>query len=280
MTFVAALILALGLATAADAGAPSGGASPANLPYGPTVGVDEHPGAQLPLDLTFIDRAGRQVGLRELVDRTAPTLLVLAYFRCPLLCDQIVGTLARSLPQTRVAAGADYRALIVSFDPRDTPKDAAAKANTLLAPLSAFERAHWRFVTDDHGSAARLARAVGFRYRFDPGTDQYAHPAVAIAISPGGRVARYLYGVSFPPDLLAPALHDAAAGQARPSVNRILLICALFLPSLRRHATAVAWILRGGTSLAFGALALSLVVLVRRRRPGGPAGHHRGHGDA
>jgi protein SCO1/2 len=204
------------------------------------------------------------VPLSDLLDHTVPTVLVLAYFRCPVLCDQIIGALVRSLPATRTDTGLDYRALIVSFDPRDTPKDAVAKAATLLGPLSTFERAHWQFVVDDRGSAARLAEAVGFRYRFDPSTGMFAHPAVAVAISPDGRIARYLYGVSFPPDVVAPALRDAARGQAQGSLNRILLTCALYIPSLRHHAAAVAWVLRGGTLLAFGALALSLVVMVRR----------------
>jgi protein SCO1/2 len=229
------------------------------------VGVDEHPGARLPAALTFVDRDGRHVPLRDLLDRTVPTVLVLAYFRCPGLCDQIIGALVHSLPVMRTDTGEDYRALVVSFDPRDTPKDAVAKAGTLLGPLSAFERAHWRFVVDDRGSAARLAAAVGFRYRLDESTGMYAHPAVAVAISPDGRIARYLYGVSFPPDVVAPALQEAARGQAHGSLNRILLTCALYIPSLRHHAAAVAWVLRGGTLLAFGALALSIVVMVRRQ---------------
>ena len=256
-----AVVLVLSVALSAVASAQAPVASPTA-----GIGVDEHPGAQVPLALTFVDRDGRRVTLRDVLDPSVPTVLVLAYFRCPMLCDQIVGALARSLPAMRTSTGIDYRALIVSFDPRDTPADARAKAAALLAPLSGSERAHWPFVTDDHGSAARLADAVGFRYRFDRTTDQYAHPAVAIALSPRGRVSRYVYGVSFPTDVLAPALTDAAAGQSHASLNRILLTCFLYLPSLRRHATAVAWVLRGGTSLAFGALALSLVALVRRQR--------------
>lgn len=275
-TAVLVLLLAAAPALASGTAPPSsdGGStavSPPSVPgqtasFAASIGVDEHPGAQLPLALRFLDVDGHEVAVRDLLDRSVPTLLVLAYFRCPMLCDQIIGALARSLPEMRTSTGVDYRVLVVSFDPRDTPADARAKAGALLAPLSAFERAHWRFVTDDYGSAARLADAVGFRYRFDPRTDQYAHPAVAIALSPGGRISRYVYGVSFPTDVLAPALTDAAAGRAHTSLNRILLTCFLYLPSLRRHAAAVAWVLRGGTSLAFGALALSLVALVRRQR--------------
>ncbi|HVZ23630.1 MAG TPA: hypothetical protein VG871_21300 [Vicinamibacterales bacterium] len=239
------------------------GADPAKTP----VGVDEHPGAQLPAGLTFVDADGSRVTLKQLLDPKAPTVLVLAYFRCPMLCDQIIGALAKSLPQMRTSTGVDYRALVVSFDPRDTATDAAAKAHALVGSLSPFERAHWHFVVDDHGSSARLAKAVGFNYRFNTATGMYAHPAVAMALSPDGRISRYLYGVSFPPEVVAPALRDAANGRAKGSLERILLTCALYIPSLRAHAGAVAWVLRGGTSLVFLGLAASLVVLVRRQRP-------------
>jgi protein SCO1/2 len=231
------------------------------------VGVDEHPGARVPAGLTFRDRDGSRVTLQQLLDPKVPTVLVLAYFRCPMLCDQIIGSLAASMPAMRTSTGIDYRALVVSFDPRDTPQDAGAKADALVGSMSTFERAHWHFVVDDHGSSARLAAAVGFKYRFDTATGMYAHPAVAMALSPDGRISRYLYGVSFPPELLAPALRDAANGHATGSLERILLTCALALPSLRAHAGAVRWVLRGGTSLAFLGLAASLVVLVRRQRP-------------
>jgi len=247
-------------------------AAPAGAAGRETVGVDEHPGAAVPAGLSFRDVDGAQVHWSSLIDRSAPTVLVLAYFRCALLCDQVIASLSRSLPAARVATGQDYRAVVVSFDPRDTPGDAVEKERTVLGTLPAFERARWRFAVDDDGSAAQLAAAVGFRYRFDRASDQYAHPAVAILLSPSGRISRYLYGAAFAPEVLAPALRDAAGGRARASVERILLTCFHYVPSLRAHAAAVAWVLRGGTSALFIALAGTLVILVRRQRAG------EGHG--
>src|SRR5690348_18133563 len=49
----------------------------------------------------------------------------------------------------------------------------------------------------DQASIRALAGAVGFRYVYDPRSEQFAHPAVAIVLTPDGRVSRYLYGVSF-----------------------------------------------------------------------------------
>ncbi len=231
----------------------------------PAVGVDEHFGEQVPLDATVRDGDGQRVPLRAILDPSATTLLVLAYFRCPLLCDQIVGGLASSVPAARVAAGRDYRVLVVSFDPRDTPADATEKSHQLLRQLGPFERARWHFVVDDAGSAAAIAARVGFRYRYDSPSGQYAHPAVVIALTPGGRISRYLYGVSFPPEVIAAALDDAAGGRAVPTLQHILLTCFQYVPALRQHAAAVAWILRGGTLLLFGLLGLTIVLLIRRQ---------------
>jgi len=248
-------------------------AAPAAAATAP-VGVDEHLGARVPLDAVVRDSDGAERRLRELVDPSVPTLLVLAYFRCPLLCDQVVGGLASTVPAARVASGVDYRVLVVSFDPRDAAADAAAKTRELLASLSAFEKARWHLVVDDRGSAAAIAASVGFRYRYDAPSGQYAHPAVALVLTPDGRVSRYLYGVSFPSDVIAAALRDAAGGRAVPTLEHVLLTCFQYVPALRRHAAAVAWILRGGTLLLFALLAATLVLLVRRQRHRLGAPHH------
>lgn len=229
-------------------------------------GVDERPGSEVPLTATVTVDDGRRVALRELLDRRTPTLLVLAYFRCPMLCDQIIGSLVRTLPAMRIATGRDYRVLVLSIDPKDTPATATEKGNEMLGPLASFERARWHFAIGDRGSAKRIADAVGFRYQYDAATDQFAHPAVVIALTTSGRVARYVYGVTFPPEVLASAVGDAAAGRELRTIDRVLLTCFHYVPSLRRHAAAVAWVLRGGTSLLFAAVGLSLVLLVRRQR--------------
>ena len=58
----------------------------------------------------------------------------------------------------------------------------------------------------------RLADTVGFKYVYDPKSKQYAHPAGLVVVTPGGRLARYIYGVDFPANNLRFALLDATAG--------------------------------------------------------------------
>src|SRR5262249_27897512 len=48
------------------------------------VGVDEHLGAEIPLDAVFRDEHGRQVQLRQYFDGRRPVVLDLYYDRCPM----------------------------------------------------------------------------------------------------------------------------------------------------------------------------------------------------
>ena len=52
-------------------------------------GITQRLGEQVPLDLPFRDETGRPVQLRDLFDGK-PVILVLAYYRCPKLCNQVL----------------------------------------------------------------------------------------------------------------------------------------------------------------------------------------------
>jgi len=236
------------------------------------VGVDEHRGAVVPLDAPVRDESGRSTSLRRVVDGTTPIVLVLAYYSCPMLCDRVLTGLATSLRDARLSFGADYRVVAISFDPRDTPEVARAKSDELLASLSAFEQARWRLLVDDRGSAAAIARAVGVKYSFDEPSGQYSHAAVVVVLSPAGRVAQYLYGITFTPATLSTALDEARTGRQPTTVERVLVRCFQYVPSLQRHAKFVAGFLRIGTLATFLALTATVVWLVRRQQhPGSGA---------
>src|SRR5690348_5984618 len=60
------------------------------------VGIDQRLDAQLPLDLSFLDESGRPVHLRDYFD-SRPVVLVFAYYRCPMLCTQVLNGLVKSM---------------------------------------------------------------------------------------------------------------------------------------------------------------------------------------
>jgi protein SCO1/2 len=60
------------------------------------VGFDQRLDEQVPLDLAFRDEDDRPVRLGDYFgDR--PVILVLAYFKCPMLCTQVLNGLVRAM---------------------------------------------------------------------------------------------------------------------------------------------------------------------------------------
>ena len=240
------------------------------------VDIEENLGARVPSDLVFTDAAGKRVRLGDLFDGARPVVLVLAYYRCPMLCDLVLGGISRALRELRWTAGREYRGITVSIDPKDRPAAAGLKQTKVLQAVGQTgpeAAAGWPFLVGDEASIHALAGAVGFRYVYDPRSEQFAHPAVAIVLTPDGRVSRYLYGVSFRLLDLRLALTEAARGRVGTIVDRLLLTCFRYDPSARRYGFYVSAVLKGGASLSLLALGLFLVSVwrrdARRARSGG-----------
>src|SRR6476659_2697432 len=72
------------------------------------VGIDQRLDVQIPLDLTFQDENGKAVRLRDYFD-SRPVILVLAYYRCPMLCTQVLNGLVKSMLEMDLELGKQYR---------------------------------------------------------------------------------------------------------------------------------------------------------------------------
>jgi protein SCO1/2 len=229
------------------------------------VDIDEHLGQALPAGLRFTDETGRAVRLGDYFADGKPVVLVLAYFRCPMLCDLVLRGIADSLQRQRLVLGRDYRALTVSIDPKDKPPEAALKQHGLLQAFGDLDAARsWPFLTGAATSIKPLADRLGFEYAYDPKSDQYAHPACVFVITPDGRIARYLYGVKFRPLDVRLALDEAARGKIGGIVDRVLLTCFRYDPATRRYGWYVRGILRGGAALTLLLVGGGLTLLWRR----------------
>ncbi|MBZ0237066.1 MAG: SCO family protein, partial [Deltaproteobacteria bacterium] len=172
-----------------------------------SVGVDENPGARVPAELRFVDAQGARVTLGDALGGDAPAVLVLAYARCTLLCNVVLANLAsavRGLDRERGREpGRDVRLVIVDLDERVRPAEAAKKQATLLAEAGLpGEPARWPYLAGEGDSVARLAAVLGFRFAWDPRTQQYVHPAVVFVLTPDRRISRYLYGIELAPATL------------------------------------------------------------------------------
>lgn len=217
------------------------------------IGVDEHLGEKIPLeDLTFVSDSGDTTGFAAFFNAGKPIVLTLYYSDCPMLCSLVLTGLQKAVSDVGFIPGVDYRLLTVSIDPRQTVQQSSAGRERFGSDLPAGSTADaWRFFTGDSINIARLTNATGFRYFYVEERAEYAHPALAIILSPDGTISRYLYGIEFKSSDLRLALLEAAEGKIGSTVDRILLYCYHYDPNAKGFVLMAGQIMKlgGGVTL-------------------------------
>ena len=231
------------------------------------IDVIENLGQHIPKGLALQDGHGNAVAVDSVLNQGKPVLVTMGYFRCPLLCNLVHEGLAKGLKSADLLPGRDFLGLAISIDPKENPKSAVTNQRRLLRALGEPPEASWPFLMPIPGQAgpeARLAEAVGFRYKFDEKSNQFAHAAAAFVLTPDGKISRYLYGVEFKPRDLRFALVEASGGRVGTTLDRILLTCFKYDPMTQSYTPFVFGFVRIGALLSFAALAGLLAVLWRR----------------
>ena len=233
------------------------------------VGVDEKPDAMLPPGLTFTDQDGKAVKLGDFFADKKPVLLSLNYYLCPMLCPVTFANLTRTIGGMKgLAPGRDFKVLVVSVNPDETPELAKEKAKETYKMVSAPDpESWWRFLLGKQESIDALTKAVGFRFKKLDAIN-IAHPSVLIVLTPEGRVSRYLYGIEHTPGDLRLAVIEAADGKvgASEALNRVLLFCYHYDPVGRKYALAATNIMKGAGVLVLAGLGVMAFFMLRHER--------------
>ncbi|MDB5307764.1 MAG: hypothetical protein JWO38_1966 [Gemmataceae bacterium] len=279
------LVLVLGLAApaaAVDGLAPRPGEG--RRPGNPGVRIDEKLGEQVPLDLTFRGEDGADITLGECVGGK-PTVLVLAYYRCPMNCTDVLNGLVaamREMPADFSAGGA-FNVVTVSFDEREQPGLAQEKRKSYLAEYGRpGAEAGWHFLTGRKESIRRLTDAVGFRYVYDKVYKEYDHLSGIIVLRPNGQVFRYFYGIGYGGDkeirydtetgftigktTLKMSLVEASDGKVGSLLDKLALRCFRFDHLEQKYSLNVLLAVRAGGILTVVLLAAAVTYFVRRER--------------
>ncbi len=232
------------------------------------VGVEEHAGQAVDLNLEFTAENGYPVQLGSFFRQGRPVILDLVYYSCPMLCNLVLNSQTSAMRELPWTAGKEYEVVTISIDPSETFELARQKKATYLA---SYDRpaTGWHFLTDLDGNAKRLADQVGFHYTYDPSTRQFAHQAAIMILTPDGRVSRYLYGIDFHPFDLRLALTEASQGKFSLSVDRLLLFCYHYDPQARGYVLYATELMRAGGVLVMVGLGLFLWRMWRRERVAG-----------
>jgi protein SCO1/2 len=224
------------------------------------VQVIEHLGDTLPMDLKFTNDKGEPVTLRQLINK--PTILSFVYFDCPGLCSPLLEGVGSVIKKSDMVLGKDYQVITFSFNFRDTPEKAKEKKKRFVERYSAGDGDGWIFLTTDSATIYEITHATGFITKavgFD-----FIHPSAIIAVSPQGKITRYLYGISFLPMDVKLAIAEANEGKARPTIQKIMLMCYSYDKDNQRFGLDVTKII--GTVIAFFLLLFIIIYLIRPRK--------------
>src|SRR5450759_32846 len=204
------------------------------------VGIDQRLDQQVSRDLMFKDEAGRDLPLSPFFQRGKPVILAPVYYRCPMLCTQILNGLASSLKAVSLDPGKDFEIVAVSFDPKDTPETAAGKKQMYLRRYGRPGTANgWHLLTGGQTNITALMDAIGYHYKYDAATGQFAHASGIMVLTPEGRLSRYFYGVEYAPRDVRLGLVEASQNKIGGAVDQILLFCFHYEPATGKYGAVV-----------------------------------------
>ncbi|MDR3652124.1 MAG: SCO family protein [Paludibacter sp.] len=232
----------------------------AQVDQSPQVGIVEHLGSTIPLDLKFINDKFDTVSLKQIINK--PTILSFVYFDCPGLCSPLLEGLGDVMKKTDLVLGKDYQVITISFNYRDTPEKAKEKKTRFTARYAKGNSDGWIFLTTDSTTIYKITHAAGFITKA-VGLD-FVHPSAILAVSPTGMITRYLYGITFQPIDFKMALIEANKGQPRPTIQKVLLLCYSYDPQGQRYALDVLKI--AGILIVFFIIVFVLIYLIKPKK--------------
>ena len=113
----------------------------------------------------------------------------------------------------------------------------------------------WHFLTGAAASIAELTRTIGFRYTYNPNTKLYAHAAGVVIVTPDGRLARYFYGIDFPPKDLQTSCRRPAPDSIGSPIGRLFLLCYDYDAATGKYTLSILRLIRvlgTATAVALG----------------------------
>jgi protein SCO1/2 len=249
-----------------------GAAAQSTPDYLKHAGIDQNLNHPLPLADRFRDESGTDAPLGAYFTKK-PVMLALVYFKCKMLCPQVLRGMAASLKQTGFHPGHEYDIVVASIDPTDTPADATQAKQEFLQKLGvnptdpAANSIH--FLTGPQTSITDLAAATGFHYIRVPGPDgqmdQFAHSSVIMIATPDGRMSKYLNGIDYQPRDVRLALIEASNEHIGTATDAILLYCCNYTPSEGRYTVSVLRIM--GLAGMGSVFALGAVIFLLNKKP-------------
>jgi len=229
------------------------------------VGIEQKLDDQVPLDLQFRDETGKTVKLGDYFHPGRPVVLNLVYYNCPMLCGEVLQGLTAAVKVIKFMPGKEFEVVTVSIDPREGPELAAAKKQTFMERLDrpGAEKG-WHFLVGDKPQIDALANAIGWEYQYDPKTDQFAHAAGIVLVTPKGKIAQYYYGVEYSARDMRLGMVEASQNKIGTLADQVLLYCYHYDPRTGKYGAIITNIIRLSGVATVVILGGFLVIMFRR----------------
>ncbi len=163
--------------------------------------------------------------------RDKPVLLTMVFARCAGICSPFLSSL-KSAADRVGGLGRDYRVVVLSFDPQDTPADMAA----LARHLGIQNDGGWVFATSDPAQIRQVADAMGFWFSWDEARQQFDHPAMLVGVR-NGQILRLLVGGTVSPARLREVVDELGGGfvKAYPLPGKVMFRCFQYDPATQQY---------------------------------------------
>jgi protein SCO1/2 len=227
------------------------------------VAIDAAPGARLSSTATFQDENGRLETLTEAFGGT-PALLIFADYTCRNLCGPILAFAAAGIDASKLVPGRDFRLIVIGIDARDSIEQGRALVNAQIGTDTPLAKAT-TILTGTAETIEDVTQAAGYHFVYDPGRDQFAHPAAAYVLTKDGQIARVLSGLGLSGQDIRLALVEAGQGHVGSVLDRITLRCFGFDPTLGIYTPRIRAILSAAGAATVVLLALGITLLARAR---------------
>lgn len=225
--------------------------------------------SEVPGELSFRDSNGNPVKLSDFFGEK-PILLSLVYYECPMLCTLSLNGMVMAMKDIPYIAGTDYTVLTISFDHEETHVMAAQKKAAYLETYARpGSEKGWHFLVGEKEPITALCQAVGFGFKYDPVSDEYAHRAGIVVLTPGGVVSRYLPGIEYDPRDLRLSLVEASENRIGTLADKIALLCYHYDPSAGAYSFFIMNIVRIGCLVTVVGLTVLMLALFRNDKKGG-----------
>lgn len=239
------------------------------------IGINPNLGTSISLDTQFMDENGKDVTLAKYFDGKKPVVIVMAYYSCPMLCGVMVDAAREAFEGLDWEIGNQYRVVTISFDAKESwgaaqrKKDSVVKSWNGMKPLTSPE--DWVFLTGKEADSRKIADELGFGYKWNEETNQFAHAAGIFILSPQGKLSRVLFGINYQARDLKLALLEASEGKVGNLAEKFLLFCYSYDPKANKYALLATRVMKAGGGLTVLIILLAYASLFIRSRKNGRA---------